>query len=545
MVVLSIIGIVVFQHLLTEWFEDYVTDELKAQLNTAVMQLRKDNPPPNAETLNAYVNKIPKVNRDERFTIIRDDGKVLADSSLPVELVDEMDDHKSRPEIIQALKDGKGQSIRYSDTLNVNLLYVANKLEFGEFKGAMRISTPLSHLKGIVFELTVTLIILLTITLIIVAVLAFYTNRYIQDHVDQDHLEQEKRVSDRTQQIELLHRLTTMLAACNSIKEAQTVIADVVPRILGPLNGAVSLIRSDRKHLEVELDWGGMWPGAHSYSADECWALRKGKYHLANDELTKLPCTHMSEVGDDQTLCIPLIAQGSTIGMMHFYLAEKTFSNDRLQLCFTIAEQVGLALANLILQEKLLEQAIRDPLTNLYNRRYLEEHLEQEIMRANRQAQPFSILAIDLDYFKRFNDDFGHDAGDYVLKWLGAELIKMTRGEDIACRVGGEELAILLPLTNTEAAKIVADKICHIARNASLSFNGTRLGDLSLSIGLATFPLHADDATSLLKQADIALYKAKTDGRDRVCIAEQMEVQTDQAKANLIPLADNSGQRNA
>ena len=113
-----------------------------------------------------------------------------------------------------------------------------------------------------------------------------------------------------------------MLAACNSINEAQMVVEDILSRILGDLNGVVSLMRSSRNQLLLKLDWGGTCPGSKTYAPEECWALRKGKFHLAKDKYTTLPCSHMSATGADQTLCIPLTAHSNTIGMMHIYLVD-------------------------------------------------------------------------------------------------------------------------------------------------------------------------------------------------------------------------------
>jgi len=244
----------------------------------------------------------------------------------------------------------------------------------------------------------------------------------------------------------------------------------------------------------------------------------------------------MEAVGDDQSLCIPLIAHGNTIGMMHLYLGKQSQLDEELmQLAFTVAEHLGLALANLNLQEKLREQAVRDPLTGLHNRRYLEESIGHELMRAKRHNQKMSVLMLDMDHFKRFNDTFGHDAGDYVLKTLATLLTNCMRSEDIVCRIGGEELAVLLPHTDAVAAVEVGGKLCEQVRDMHLKFNDTPLGKLTLSVGAATFPVDAEEADALLKLADTALYAAKSNGRDQ-CVHTNLPRQ-DQATSITVSSA--------
>jgi diguanylate cyclase (GGDEF)-like protein len=170
------------------------------------------------------------------------------------------------------------------------------------------------------------------------------------------------------------------------------------------------------------------------------------------------------------------------------------------------------------LNRRIQEQAIRDPITGLYNRRYLEEMLEREVARAKREGYPISLALIDLDYFKRVNDTYGHQAGDLVLQTLGKLLLESAREGDIACRYGGEEFVLVLPRLSVEHA-------FHRAEEWRLAFakQTTRHGDLeitaTMSIGLATYPLHAANSDELINQADLALYNAKHAGRNRTAIA--------------------------
>lgn len=515
---LTILAITIFHKLLTDWLESHTEKELESQL-VASIALLKQHKSTTASSLESNMNTIPMTHSEHRYTIINQDGKVLADSSLPAASLMTIDNHKFRPEINSALTHGYGSSIRFSRTLDLDLIYVAQRFQLNELIGVLRIAAPISKLRSSALELTFMLITLMSLVLITMIVLAIFTHQSIHLQIQENMRRQEETLKERTQKVELLQRLTSMLAACNSIEEAEQVIEDVIPRILGQLNGAISLINNSQKQLNIVINWGGEWPGATSCELDDCWGLRKGKSHLSNDELTRLPCPHMSAVSNDQTLCIPLTAQGQAIGVMHIYLDKDSISDERLKLCFTVAEHIGLALANLILHEKLLDLTIKDPLTSLYNRHYLEESMEQEFMRAKRQSCSFSILAIDLDSFKKFNDQHGHDAGNYALKLIGNLISTSIRGEDIPCRVGGEAFSILLPGANSNSASLVAEKLCHLVRNLPLSFHRELLEKLTVSIGIATYPEHALDANSLLKQADAALYYAKENGKDQHCFA--------------------------
>jgi len=534
--ILTALGVLLFDSLLTQWFEKKTQAELTSALISSVIALKNDQPIFHPAFMDPYVDANTHAREHLRITVIDQDGLVIGDSSLPTVRLSTLGNHSSRPEVVKALSEDVSSSIRYSETQGSDVIYVAKAFSYEQFSGVLRFSTPMSYINNTVTELTNILGLLMGLIVGTMAFIGYFTNRYIQQHLTAEQEQLEEHVASRTREIELLQRLANMLAACNSLNEAQQVVENIVPRILGDVNGAISIIRSSRNQLEIKLDWGGEWPAATSYSPDECWALRKGKSHLANDEFIALPCGHMEAVGDDQSLCIPLIAHGNTIGMMHLYLGKQSQLDEELmQLAFTVAEHLGLALANLNLQEKLREQAVRDPLTGLHNRRYLEESIGHELMRAKRHNQKMSVLMLDMDHFKRFNDTFGHDAGDYVLKSLATLLTNCMRSEDIVCRIGGEELAVLLPHTDAVAAVEVGGKLCEQVRDMHLKFNDTPLGKLTLSVGAATFPVDAEEADALLKLADTALYAAKSNGRDQ-CVHTNLPRQ-DQATSITVSSA--------
>jgi diguanylate cyclase (GGDEF)-like protein len=229
-----------------------------------------------------------------------------------------------------------------------------------------------------------------------------------------------------------------------------------------------------------------------------------------------------------ECLCLPMVAQGNTIGILHleFRSAElrldsgtKSSRDSRQRLAISAASQIALSLASLQIRETLREQSIRDPLTRLFNRRFLEESLERELQLAARRKQSVAVLFLDLDHFKRFNDTFGHDAGDMVLKSLADLFRNFFRATDICCRYGGEEFAIVLPESSSQDAVIRADALRAEVNSLRLQYKTQTLGSLTLSAGIAAFPEHALTAADLLKIADQCLYESKARGRDVVTVA--------------------------
>jgi diguanylate cyclase (GGDEF)-like protein len=224
-----------------------------------------------------------------------------------------------------------------------------------------------------------------------------------------------------------------------------------------------------------------------------------------------------------------MVAQSKTIGVLHleFEKAAKNLydsdgeglrdSNQRLAL--TAASQIALSLISVRLREDLREQAIRDPLTRLFNRRFLEESFERELQLASRRKQSIALLFLDLDHFKRFNDTFGHDAGDTVLQSLADLFRNFFRSTDLCCRYGGEEFAIVLPDSSSRQAAIRADLLRSEVKNLRLQYKNQVLGQITLSIGIAAFPEHGSMAVELLTIADQCLYESKARGRDTVTVA--------------------------
>lgn len=234
-------------------------------------------------------------------------------------------------------------------------------------------------------------------------------------------------------------------------------------------------------------------------------------------------CVHVRKDFYGSYLCVPMMAQGEALGILHLSFSEpnKDFTKHQQRLASTVAERVGLALANLRLREALRSQSVRDPLTGLFNRRYMEESLEREMRRAARNRKPVGAIMIDLDHFKRFNDTFGHEAGDMLLREFGNLARARTRMEDIACRYGGEEFIIIMPDASLENTYARAEQLREAIKHLEFRSGGQPIGMVTASMGIAAFPDHAGTVEALVRAADTALYQAKRSGRDRVLVMSE------------------------
>lgn len=189
------------------------------------------------------------------------------------------------------------------------------------------------------------------------------------------------------------------------------------------------------------------------------------------------------------------------------------------RLSAAVAGQVALSMASLRLRATLREQSIRDPLTGLFNRRFMQESLNRELLRSRRKNIPLAVVFLDLDHFKQFNDTFGHDAGDAVLRSVAEALRTHYRADDVVCRYGGEEFAVILPESTAEEAAKRSEELQVAVKLLRVRHEGKVLDGITLSMGIAGFPEHASREEELLRLADIALYQSKSRGRDRITIA--------------------------
>jgi diguanylate cyclase (GGDEF)-like protein len=326
-----------------------------------------------------------------------------------------------------------------------------------------------------------------------------------------------RRQTRLLQEISAMSTMVELLQTCHSQAEANTVIQGALPKLLPRVGGALYVSQRDDAALELQVSWGAI-TAAQSFAADDCWGLRRGRPHLYEPASAAAVCRHAGECEDDSCLCVPLASQGDTMAVLHLRGAPgEALAQDVQRLASVLAEQLSLAVGNLRLQETLRSGSERDPLTDLYNRRHLEISLQRELARARRHAFPVSLVMLDVDHFKAFNDTNGHDAGDEVLRNVAHVLRRHTRAEDVACRYGGEEFLLVLPDCRVDDAYSKCEAIREAIAQLHVFSRGIALPRITASLGIACYPEDGERMEDLIAGADAALYRAKSTGRN--CIA--------------------------
>ena len=326
--------------------------------------------------------------------------------------------------------------------------------------------------------------------------------------------EKQRRESDLT----TVAKLSDMLQSCRTVTEAYPIIADGAAILFPLASGSLAILSEKDQELVRVTAWGPrrFWSLQRFHEGD-CQALLAEQDYESDGSALAVPCRHLVAVQRKPCLCLPLKEYGKTRGLVSLTVAEGIeFDDATRQVLHSFAEVVKLSLANIQLRESLAEQAFRDPLTDLFNRRYLMEILPREVRRAQRRGAPLTIAMVDIDHFKRFNDVYGHDAGDLVLTKLATEFAEALRAEDVVCRYGGEEFLFLLADCDLAAAYQRMTEISLKTRNSSNVLRGKRLPNATLSIGLASLSPTLSSSESLITAADESMYAAKRLGRDRI-----------------------------
>lgn len=310
-----------------------------------------------------------------------------------------------------------------------------------------------------------------------------------------------------------------MMASADEI-EAYDVAAFFLARLLPEMTGALFVFRSSRDSVEIKAKFGSdvLEDEEQVFAPNDCWAMRRGKLHAVAEVETPFACAHAHSIQEGY-VCVPLAAAGETLGLLHVRLKSDEIENVR-SLLMTAGERLSLSLFNLRLRSALRNLSIRDPLTTLYNRRYLEEALAREIKRAERNNRPLGVIMADLDHFKEFNDAYGHTAGDDLLRSVGLFFRDNLRGGDVACRYGGEEFTLILADAGVEDVVKRTEMMRQEIKKLTIDKDRQKVGSMTMSFGISEYPRNGKSFDSLITSADKALYTAKARGRDRVVLAE-------------------------
>jgi diguanylate cyclase (GGDEF)-like protein len=326
----------------------------------------------------------------------------------------------------------------------------------------------------------------------------------------------------RARETELMAEARNELQLCMNSQQAQASTARSLERILPATRGAICMINSSLQQVEIASSWNDPASLLDSFSLVSCCGLRSGHARWRKPNKSAVHCEHFTGTEPERYLCLPVAAHGETLGMIYIECPSAGVAamvESQAPLLSEMIEMASMAIASLNLRNRLEHQSVRDGLTGLFNRHFMEIALERELRRADRQQTPVSLLILDVDHFKKFNDNFGHQAGDCILQHVAEILKHMLRGEDVICRYGGEEFIAILPGMSFESVHERAEQLRRKVSEAHPQFGGENLRGVTVSVGVAMYPLHADSAETLVRAADRALYEAKHQGRNRVVTA--------------------------
>jgi diguanylate cyclase (GGDEF)-like protein len=319
----------------------------------------------------------------------------------------------------------------------------------------------------------------------------------------------------------LVNEMGDMLQTCLSGAEANEVISRYGRLLFASASGAVFTARPSVAVFEATAAWGAE-AGVSTLQRDECWALRRSRVYAVEDADGGPTCPHVGLAPAYGYVCVPMMAQGEALGLLHVRAAKPgpedsvTFQSQRT-LALTVGEHLALAMANLTLRETLRHQSVSDPLTGLYNRRYLHDQLARELQRASTSGRPVAVVVADIDHFKQANDALGHGTGDEILRAVARTIEANVRAVDTVCRWGGDEFVLVLPDSSLDVAQQRALQLAAAVR--VLSKDRDTFPPVTLSIGVAVFPDDGTTADVLLRAADTAMYGSKAAGRDGVTSA--------------------------
>jgi diguanylate cyclase (GGDEF)-like protein/PAS domain S-box-containing protein len=334
-------------------------------------------------------------------------------------------------------------------------------------------------------------------------------------------LETVKELERRDQQMQLMNHMNELLQSCVTQEEAYQVISMSAGNLFPEHNGSLAILRDPDQHLEVVSRWGTELNMESAFSLQACWALRRGQLHEVADPQAGLLCQHFIRPPQGY-FCLPLMVQGETLGVLSVIdneIRKGQHPPGLKQLAQTVSETIKLSLANLKLREELRQQVMHDPLTGLFNRRYLDETLQRELDHAQRRNATLCVVMLDIDGFKQFNDSFGHGPGDSILRQFGRILRENLRKSDISCRYGGDEFVLVLPDSSSADTQQRVEQIGLFLKGLQHVHNGHEApAAVTFSAGIVCASDHGITVSELLRAADEAMYAAKQAGRNRIVV---------------------------
>lgn len=372
--------------------------------------------------------------------------------------------------------------------------------------------------------------------ILLLARTAVFTRR-VQSNQEELHkrnlelIELAQKTKDHNLHMQKLSELGSFLQACIDTEEANKFLAERLPELLNARSGALYAMAASRNQLQLAFFWGNE-KYVDFFEPNECWALRSGQPFVQPEGTGASTCKHLHALESIErpgVQCLPIASHGELTGLVILdpTQEEDPLDNFHARLRQTTVEQVALSLGNLRLRESLHQQSIKDALTGLYNRRFLDETLHREILRAERRGLDnpegaLAIMMIDVDHFKQFNDQYGHEIGDRVLCRVAQSLAQTVRSGDLVARYGGEEFTVVLPSATGEVAIERAEELrMAVMQMLPVADRGEIHMPVTISIGVACLEGKGQTAETLIKNADHALYQSKHSGRNKVTLFQQ------------------------
>lgn len=338
----------------------------------------------------------------------------------------------------------------------------------------------------------------------------------------------------RKVQMRNLSQLGEWLQSCQSLPELFNIVESFMTRMFKGSSGELYVYSNSRDILDGACEWNRDGAIQAHIHPDECWALRRGRMTRFGADEIGITCQHVVDASCDSDepdyICIPIIAHGETVGLLHIRFSPETTANETLfeetvmPFAVRCAEQISLAIANVKLRDELMDQSTKDSLTGLWNRRHLMNQCRHALAQAQLTKNPVSVISLDVDKFKPFNDVHGHDAGDTVLRHIAEVMQSLVNDGEIAARLGGEEFLVLLPDCSTEEAEERAEMLRLKTEALVIDYGDSALPRVTISLGVATAGEEQKiNPQDLIRVSDRALYAAKDAGRNRVMTAAELE----------------------
>jgi diguanylate cyclase (GGDEF)-like protein/PAS domain S-box-containing protein len=333
-------------------------------------------------------------------------------------------------------------------------------------------------------------------------------------------------LQNRDREMKIINQMYDLLQSCKTLEEAYQVIGISGKDLFNGQNGGLAILHDSGQFLETTSFWGNQQMLESVFALEDCWAMRRGQIHEVTDIHANMICQHFTQPPKIGYLCFPMVVQGETLGLFYQETPSGLLPDQALnwkQKTMAVAEGIKISLSNLRLRELMRQQANHDPLTGLFNRRYLDDTLPRELNHARRKNSHISIAMLDIDNFKKFNDTFGHEAGDVILREIGHLFRENLRKSDIACRYGGEEFVLVLLDSTYDDSRRKLDLIREQIKNLQIRYQEKLLGKITMSIGTVEANGNLMCAEELVAASDKALYAAKHEGRD--CIIDYSELE--------------------